>query len=358
MKIVISGLGVMGASLALAIKNNLDDCVVWGYDYPAVRSEARQRGLIDREAGQWPADCADADIIFLATPIAVIRQHVEQLNGIVGADTVVTDLGSTKKEIEDYCRSIAFSGCYIGGHPMTGAEKNGLDAANPLLYENAVYILTDSVMAAASPARKKLIPLLEKIKARVFILPAADHDRVMAYISHLPQLIAIALVNTVGKCDDGELPFFELAAGGFRDLTRIASSSISIWQDILNSNQKNVKEALELFITFLNEEKERLSSLEGPFAAANRYRKQIPRQNKGFLSPLTDIMVYVNDRSGVIAKISNALFEHDIDIRDIELLKIREKEGGVFRLSFDSMEKAMQAIDVLEEYQFKAFVKE
>ena len=112
------------------------------------------------------------------------------------------------------------------------------------------------------------------------------------------------------------------------------------------------------FMAVLSEEERNLNALEASFEAANRYREQIPRQNKGFLSPLTDILVYVDDRAGVIAKISNALFEHDIDIRDIELLKIREKEGGVFRLSFDTMEKALRAIDVLEEYQFKAFVKE
>ncbi len=358
MKIVISGLGVMGASLALAIKNNLPECRVWGYDRPGVMDEALHRGIIERKVGQWPAACAGADIIFLATPIGVIREHLAQLNGVVDKNTVVTDLGSTKKEIEEYSRALAFSGCYIGSHPMTGAEKNGLDAANPLLYENAVYVLTAAGVPADSPVNQKLIPLLEKIKARVFLLPAAGHDRVMAYISHLPQLIAIALVNTVGRRDDGELPFLELAAGGFRDITRIASSSISIWQDILNSNRHHVREALRDFMAVLSEEERNLNALDASFAAANRYREQMPRQNKGFLSPLTDILVYVDDRAGVIAKISNALFEHDIDIRDIELLKIREKEGGVFRLSFDSMEKALRAIDVLEEYQFKAFVKE
>ncbi len=358
MKIVVAGLGVMGASLALAIRNNDPSCILWGYDRPDVLEEARKRDIIHHAVKNWPADCADADIVFLATPIDIIRQHLTDLNGVVGPQTIVSDLGSTKVLLDDHVRTLKFSGRYIGGHPMTGAEKSGLDAANPLLYENAVYVLSGLNQEKNNPDGAPLISLLNKIKARIILLPPADHDRIMAYISHLPQLLAVTLINTVGAHNSDESPFFELAAGGFRDLTRIASSSVRIWQDIIDSNRKAVEEALEEFGTLLNRIRRSLKQLAPFFDKANGYREEIPRHSKGFLSPLTDILVYVDDKAGVIARISNALFEKNIDIRDIELLKIREKEGGVFRLSFDSELNAREAIIVLENHGFKAFVKE
>lgn len=358
MKIVIAGLGVMGASLALAIRNTNKNCVLYGYDHMAVLDEALRRGVIHHAMRDWPDGCADADIIFLATPIQVIRKLLTELNGVVTRRTIVTDLGSTKAALQRHVREMAFSGLYVGGHPMTGAEKSGLDAANPLLYENAVFVLTDPARAHHEHVRRHLIPLLESIKARIIVLDAEQHDRIMAYISHLPQLIAVSLVNTVGTRDNESQPFFELAAGGFRDLTRIASSSVSIWQDIIDSNQGCVEEALHAFMEMLQRTQNELRHLSPVFDQANAYRSRIPRHSKGFLSPLTDILVYVDDKAGVIARLSNALFDHAIDIRDIELLKIREKEGGVFRLSFDSETQAVQAIAILEKHGFQAFLKE
>jgi len=131
-----------------------------------------------------------------------------------------------------------------------------------------------------------------------------------------------------------------------------------MWQPIADTNSKNILDAIDTFIAQLRLSKKSLSDLEKNFSKANDYRSNIPRQGKGFLSPLTDVLVYVNDEKGVIAKIANALFEKGIDIRDIELLKIREKEGGVFRLSFDSEKHAEQAITILESIQYKAFLKE
>lgn len=356
MKIVISGLGAMGASLALALRNEIPDIVIAGHDFPEVEQLALREKIID-EIIAWPLGCKNSEVIFLATPIDIIRKQLSELNGIVGSDTIVSDLGSTKAALSMKARRIHFSGCYIGGHPMTGAEKSGLKAANPLMYENAVYVLTPQDDVPLSRF-KKLTNLLEKIKSRVFIIDPERHDQVMAYISHLPQMIATALVNTVGEKNSSLFPCFPLAAGGFRDLTRIASSSSDMWQPIADTNSKNILDAIDSFIAQLRLSKKSLADLEKNFSKANDFRSNIPRQGKGFLSPLTDVLVYVNDEKGVIAKIANALFDKGIDIRDIELLKIREKEGGVFRLSFDSEKHAEQAITILESIQYKAFLKE
>ncbi len=356
--IVISGLGVMGASLAMAIRQNCPHIQILGYDTKEVLAEASRLNIIDKAVREWPLDCTDADIIFLATPLHILKQHLQDLNGAVSGQTIITDLGSTKQELSDLVRQIDFDGIYIGGHPMTGAEKSGIKAANPLLYENAVYVLTSGKHEHSEIVNKKLIPLLKAIKSRILFLEANVHDKILASVSHLPQLAAIALVNLAGGQNKPELPVLELAAGGFRDLTRIASSSIDIWQDIISSNKENVREALSRFIGLLQDELNTLDNLKEPFESANDYRSRLPKQNKGFLSPLSDILVYVNDEMGVVAKIANALSARAIDIRDIELLKIREKEGGVFRLSLADETEAAQSIEILNKIGYKAFMRE
>ncbi len=358
MKVVISGLGVMGASMSIAMKQNISDIIIYGYDTPQIMNEACSKLIIDKKALNWPEDCKDADLIILATPLRVIKEHLKQLADIVGSETVVTDVGSTKAELYRFVREINFSGIYVGGHPMTGAEKSGISAANPLLYENAIYILTGVKPEDEPLLKKKLFPVLEAIKARTLVLDPETHDKILAVISHLPQLTAIALVNLVGGKNGSDLPYFELASGGFRDLTRIASSSIDIWQDIINSNKNNIYQALDELIALLQKQKNNLENLKEEFNTANRRRSQLPKTNKGFLSPLTDVLVYVNDQVGVISQISNALSEKDIDIRDIELLKIREKEGGVFRLSFADIQKAKEAVSILNSINYKAFIRE
>ncbi len=348
----------MGASLAMAIRQNNPDVQLIGYDLDIVLSEALKMGLVDESLSTWPDQCAKADIIFLATPLKIIQQQLQQLNGIVGKDTLVTDLGSTKRELSEFVKQINFSGTYVGGHPMTGAEKSGIKAANPLLYENAIYILTGENPENRSVIQNKLIPLLNSLKARIMFLSAEDHDKVLASISHLPQLIAISLVNLVGKKNGEDYPYLDLAAGGFRDLTRIASSSVDIWQDIISSNRDNVRQALTEFIEIMQEQLNSLEDLSESFNSANLYRDQVPKRSKGFLSPLTDILVYVTDQVGVVAKIATALTDRGIDIRDMELLKIREKEGGVFRLSFSNDGEAAQALDILDKIGFRAFIRE
>jgi prephenate dehydrogenase len=358
MKITISGLGLMGSSLAMALKQNVSDIFICGYDLPEIMDKALSLKIIDRKIENWPADVYNSEIIFLATPLRVIKEHLDGLNDIIDSDVIVTDLGSTKLELAKHCESIKFKGIFVGGHPMTGAEKSGISAANPLLYENAVYILTDEKVNQSEIIKQKLIPLLTAIKARILILDPETHDQILATISHLPQIVAVALINLVGPKNNENLPYFELAAGGFRDITRIASGSIDIWQDIFNSNKENVYQAIEEIKAILTDMQENLGSLSSVMGSANAYRNQLPKKSKGFLSPLTDVLVYVNDKVGVIAKIANALSDREIDIRDIELLKIREKEGGVFRLSFGSRTEAQDAISVLNAIGYQALIRE
>lgn len=348
----------MGASLALGLKKQNSSCSIYGYDYPEVLSEAMESDIIDHRIESWPDQCADADLIFLCTPIEIIEQHLRLLAPLVREDCIVTDIGSTKRKLFEMVQHLDFRGMYIGGHPMTGAEKSGIKAANPLLYENAVYILTNVNRSQRPVMNARLIPMLNSLKARVMLLDAEVHDRIMAVISHVPHLLAIALVNMTGELSNEDVPYFELSAGGFRDMTRVASSSFSMWKEIIASNYENIDQVLGKLIEILQSQKQRLTDLSGDFSKSNYYRAQVPKPGKGFLAPLTDILVYVPDEMGVVAKISNAMADEQIDIRDIELLKIREKEGGVFRLSFETFIKAEEAVKILKTVGYHAFIKE
>jgi len=168
-------------------------------------------------------------------------------------------------------------------------------------------------------------------------------------VSHLPQLLAVALVNMVGKKSGDAAPYLQLAAGGFRDMTRIASSSFAMWDDICRTNDDAIKAVIDEFIAELSALKERVGTpvLGGDFEVANITRATIPRDTKGFVRTLFEVLVVVEDQPGVIARIASSLAEKDINIKDIEVMKVREGEGGTLRLAFERRDEAEQAAALL-----------
>jgi prephenate dehydrogenase len=245
---------------------------------------------------------------------------------------------------------------FIGGHPMAGSEKGGAANANAFLFENATYVLCPPGNLPASDFSRDFadfIDLIEATGGRLLVLDAERHDRIAATVSHLPQLLAIALMNYAADLNAEDDAFLRLAAGGFRDITRIASSPFEMWQHILIANEGQILDAMGGFATTLQRIRNRIieedmDALGDHFAEARRVRDTIPRDSKGFLHPLADVYVYAEDRPGVLAHITGTLFEAEINIKDIELLKIREGTGGAFRLSFVNEATAEAAITVLE----------
>ena len=191
--------------------------------------------------------------------------------------------------------------------------------------------------------RKKIQPLaalLKSIGARVLTMDAREHDRVAAAISHLPQLIAVSLMDNAARKNERNPAFLQLAAGGFRDMTRIASSPFYVWKDILSNNRDETRRALREFEKLLEQFRKglyqsSLSDVGKKFLRAKSFRDSIPKNTKGFIHSLHDLFVWVDDKPGTLATMTAALFRSGININDIELLKVREGQGGTFRLSFE-----------------------
>lgn len=321
---------------------------------------ALELGVIDEgwTYEDLPEALAGADLVFLCTPIQHIMGILPTAMEHAAPGAVVTDVGSTKRRIAARaaeCRRDDVH--FVGGHPMAGSEKAGVTAADPFLFQNAIYIL---VPGGDVPPElySGLRDLVVQIGAKVLELPAATHDEVVAGISHLPQLLATALVEMIGRMDaDGEGYFMALAAGGFRDMTRIASSPYApVWEDICGTNADRIRGMIDRYIAMLQDVKGRVDApeLAADFAFANQVRAGIPKDAKGFIHQLFEILVVAEDKPGVIAEIANAMAAQQVNINDIEIVKVREGEGGTIRLGFDSDGAAAVALGILGDLGYEA----
>lgn len=355
-RISIIGLGLIGGSIAKALKNADAEINISAFD-PFITDENFNlyKPYIDKILSSEKESLDNSDIIFICTPLETALKQFSELAPLLNENQIITDVAGVKFPFEEIWKSCNSKGKYIGGHPMTGKEKGGFENSDPLLFENAIYILTEETNDIY--LLKEFEDLIHLLGANILHIPAKQHDVIAASVSHLPQLISVALVNTASLKTD-KYNFLDLAAGGFRDMTRIASSDFSIWESVIAQNRDEILAAIEKFQIELDSmkssiEKLNLNKLKDRFESSRKTRDEIPKNTKGFLSPLFDVFVFVKDEPGVISKISTALFNRDINIKDIELLKIREGSGGTFRLSFESKLDSEEAKSIIQEIGFE-----
>ncbi|HLP15863.1 MAG TPA: prephenate dehydrogenase [Bacteroidota bacterium] len=356
--VAIIGLGVIGGSLALAIRRADPTITIIGYARERALEAARTRSIADVYTGDVTEAVRTADCVFVCTPVHTILDLLPEIARVVKPQTIVTDVGSTKEAVCLYAKKLfRRNGIFIGGHPMAGSEGSGIGYADALLFQNAVYVLCP--VSARPEASRRLAMLVQSFGARVFLMKPGEHDRIAACISHVPQLAAVALMQTAGKKNETNGAYLQLAAGGFRDMTRIASSPYGMWNDILATNSLQIKRALsDLQAVLFRFERQlgdrNFSAFNRDFTKAKTLRDRIPKNVKGFLAPLFDVYVSAEDRPGILATITSALARAGVNIKDIELLKIREGESGTFRLGFESEAAAECAITVLAKKKIKA----
>ncbi|MFQ5636404.1 MAG: prephenate dehydrogenase/arogenate dehydrogenase family protein [bacterium] len=357
--ITIFGLGLIGGSIAAALRHKRVPMKIIGVDKGPVIQKALSLNLIHSGfsiTDDFGPGLAETELVILAAPIKQILELLERIPSKLQPGTLVTDVGSTKECIVETAHNHLPQDVYfLGAHPMAGSEKSGVEHADPFLFENAVYILTERE-TVPEEILASFVEFIDLLGAAPLFLPAQFHDEIAAAVSHLPQLLSVTLMQCARKRSENNPALLKLAGGGFRDMTRIASSPYSMWADIFETNRENIESVLSEFQAVL--EKIKLMFLENRlrpiFEEAGRSRLSIPHVNRGFLNPYFDVVVIVEDKPGVIAEIASSLAEKNINIKDIEILKVREGEAGTLRLAFESHQQRESAIKLLAQKGYQA----
>lgn len=359
-KIAIIGLGLIGGSLARAFKERLGSISIIAVDTNENNlNPALNEGYIDNGYLCLNASVYDSDIIFICTPVKITLEYLKMLAGKVRPDCIVTDVASTKSEIVSYINSLENPPCFVGGHPMAGTENTGFQAGFAHLFENAYYILTPAKSTTQS-ALKLMTELVEGIGAIPVTLDSQEHDTITATISHTPHVVAAALVNLVRESDteDGIMQY--LAAGGFKDITRIASSNPQMWENIILSNRDKTKKTLARLIKLLEKFQGYIDNYDSKniysyFESAKKYRDAFSGNRRGLILPFNEIVVDVIDKPGIIGEIATLLGKNDINIKNIYVSNNREFEQGCLRITLSDPESASNACNLLSEKGYKVY---
>lgn len=350
-RIAIIGLGVIGGSLGMALKA-LGRYHIVGIDQDEqTLRTARETNAIDEGTRNYHAGVAGARMVFLAVPVTSIMEIAALIRDSVSPDAIVTDVGSTKAQLVTALEEL-FPGRFVGGHPMAGSEYAGIRGADQYLFENAIYVLTPTE-STASETLFTVERLVRAIGASPIRLSPYEHDQIVAAVSHQPYLLAVALMKLASTLEHDHPVTMLLAAGGFRDVTRVASGDPSMWVDIFASNRELIMKTSRQFRALLSELEEQIEhgdtiSLADELSRARQGRQGIPLAIRGFLPAVFEVLVMLPDRPGAIAKIADILGDQGINIVDIEILKVREGEGGTLRLAFKTEEDAEAALYALK----------
>jgi prephenate dehydrogenase len=325
------GTGLIGGSIALALRRR--GWHVSGLDADTDRlEEAERAGVIDR-AG----DDLAAEMVFVATPAAAAAAEVGRLLATAGRreDAVLTDVSGVKTAIVQEADHPRF----IGGHPMAGSEQIGLSGADPDLFQGALWVLTPT-SATDLEAFTRLQDVVTALGADVLVLSPQDHDRLVAVVSHVPHLVAATLMNAaaLGAEQDGAL--LRLAAGGFRDMTRVAAGHPGIWPDICAENAAPIVRALGALIEELTAMRDRVAGQDRESILDVLQRASLARRNLPARSVrpdyLSELRIPVHDRPGVLAEITSLAADAGISILNFEIAHSVEGPQGILILVVDT----------------------
>ena len=353
----IIGLGLIGGSLALALKRD-PSIIVTGFDrsYKSA-DEAYRRGIIDEVAPSVKLAAKSADFLIFAVPVAATTELlIESVKWDLKKSVIVTDTGSTKAPIMLAAKGLIDKGVsFIGGHPMAGSHKSGIAAAIEHLFENAYYILTPAEGCPINDV-ERLKQLLTGTRGKLAVLNAKEHDEMTAVVSHFPHIVASSLVNLLASQDQRQPFVRRLAAGGFRDLTRIASADPIMWRDITIQNHDELLAQFDRWFSEMAKVRKMLEEnkpeiIEEFFEQAKQFRDQLPsvaqHAAQGALYMQFDLHIDVPDHPGVISEITHILAQHEISLTNIRIVETRTDVYGILVISFRSATDRNHASNVL-----------
>ena len=337
-KIGVVGLGLIGCSIARALHGKYE---IAGVDTSRETVEyCLENSIIDE---QGLASLRGAKIVFVCVPISAVERTVKQVALVVGDDAVITDTASVKGCFSD------MPGRFVGGHPMAGSEQSGARASFKEMFENAFWILTGD---KESDDVKAVAGVVADMGAQAVYMTSEEHDRAVADVSHLPHMVAYALVNTVLAKRDN---YGELASGGFLDTTRIASSAPDFWLAVSKANKDNLLKSMDAFEAEFKKLRTYIEEDNGvrvrAYLSDGRRRRDSLMTGKRYRSEY-EIYVPVRDEVGAVGKIATLLGGHGIDLKSIRIDNSREGVGGALRLGFRKLSDYEKARELLKENDY------
>lgn len=354
------GIGLIGGSVAKALRRVYPGCKIIVYNRGAKpRVMAKNDGTANIAIDKVDDTFQECDYIFLCTPVERNVEYLKTLKDIIKKDCIITDVGSVKTNIHESISKLKMETNFIGGHPMAGSEKTSYEFANDRLLENAYYAVTPTDKVEQSYI-EEYTKIISDIGAIPISITYKEHDRVVAAISHLPHIIASSLVNLVKHNDSDSEYMKTIAAGGFKDITRIASSSPEMWEQICMTNNTNISEMLELYINDLKTIQNELDTKNGQaindlISESRDYRDNLDEHNNSIIQRSYSIFCDIIDESGAIATIATILATNGVSIKNIGIIHNREHEEGVLKISFYDEVSANKAIEQLERHRYKVF---
>ncbi|MBP1041734.1 prephenate dehydrogenase [Vagococcus sp. BWB3-3] len=353
-RVLIVGTGLIGGSLCLSIKKECPQAILVGMDAnESSLEEALKVRAIDEIGTDFVAEVLKADLLLLCTPVKQTLSFLKEVDKLsLMRPLVISDVGSTKGEIMGLAETLTNDQLsFIGGHPMAGSHKSGFIAADVDLFENAYYVLTPSSTVSAETV-DRLQALLKGTRGKFVEMTAAEHDQITGVVSHLPHIIASALVKH-NQVLVKQLPMTKkLAAGGFRDITRIASSDPAMWTDILLSNQEvlvaEMKDWQKQMADILNWlERADKQTIFDFFASAKNARDALPQRKSGAIPAFNDLFVQVPDHPGEIAKVTGILAGANVSLTNLKIIENREDIFGTLQLTFKNQQDVKIAFNLL-----------
>jgi len=355
LRVAVVGTGLVGTSLGLALAQQPGVEVVAGYDRdPAELATAVQRGAAGRAAASAAEAVAGADLVVLGVPVSALEEVMAELREVLQPGTIVTDVSSVKGRAVALLEAAAPDGVHIiGGHPMAGSHETGAAHASAELFVGATYLLTPTERTDAG-AYQRLHGLIARLGARVIAVAPERHDLLVAVVSHLPQLAATTLMNLAAERARNEhAELLLLAAGGFRDATRVAASNPDLWLDICRENRDAV-------VAVLDDYRERIGALRSVLATgdegslrralsdARDARKSLPGKET-VTGALIELVLPIPDRPGVLAEVTTTVGRIGVNIEDLGIEHAPEGGQGRLRLAVIGEVAADLARAALEE---------
>jgi len=351
------GLGLIGGSIAKKLKELYPDSKIIAMAHSdRTVSEAYSMGIIENDHNLTIADFGNCDLIYLCAPVEHNIAYLEQLKPIIKDDCVITDVGSTKTKIHEKVIELDLESNFIGGHPMTGSEKTGLAYSDPLFLENTYYIITPTALTTSSNLQDYL-NMVKAFGSISLILDYKKHDYATAAISHLPHMIAFSLTHMVKDLDDENETMRTIAAGSFRDMTRVAASSPAMWENIASSNQTSIVELMDNYLESFKKLRDDIANYNSEniysyFSDAKEYRDSLNLPGNRIQNLVHEIYLDLKDESGEIAIIATILAFKNISIKNIGIINNREFTEGVLCIEFYDEHAKKMAIDLLIEHNY------